>query len=78
MESYFATTQAGKNYCWVHYIVNGLLPYSFIEESFVCNNLKHESIFLNTFMKYVPLPTELDERKISALLRNNLALIFDG
>lgn len=62
----------------MYLIVNGLLPFHYVEKQVITKHVKYYPPILETFRKYLHLPIEHVEQKISALLPNNFALIFDG
>eukprot|EP00171_Calliarthron_tuberculosum_P003101 IDg3101t1 len=78
LDGYFSTTKSGHLYGWLDFIINGLLPFSFVEKRLIRKHVKHDPPSLNTFMKYLGLLTKLVERKVSDLLPDNIALVFDG
>ena len=78
MDSYFVTSRAGNLHQWLDFIINGLLPYSFLEKRTIRKHVIHEPPARKTFTNYLGMLTELVKRKISLLLPETIALVFDG
>lgn len=78
LDQYFSAGKPCNLYGWLDLVINGLLPFSFVEKQIVRTHVKHEPISLTTFMKYMTLLTAQVEQKISLLLPDTLALVFDG
>ena len=78
LEDYFCTSKSSQLYGWMDLVINSLLPFSFVESPKIRKHVKHESISVNTFMKYLALTTEIVEEKIAVILPDAFALVFDG
>ena len=78
LHDYFTTTKSNNIYGWLDLILNGLLPFSFVEKNLIRQHVRHSSLSLNTFMKYVRLLTEHVEEKIAKILPPKFAFVFDG
>lgn len=78
IDRFFNTTKAARFFGWFDLIINALLPFSFVEKKVVREHVKHDPMSLSTFMRYLPLLTELVENKIADLLPPKIALVFDG
>ncbi len=63
---------------WIDFVVMGLQPFSVVENSVLIRQSKYESINHKTLGKYMQMLTERVERKISRLLPDKFALVFDG
>lgn len=72
------STQGATYFGWYNLIVNGLLPFSYVEKDLVRRNSKHSATFLYTFMQYLPALTKRVECKISSLPPTTFALGSDG
>ena len=78
LDKYFTTAKSKHLYGWIDFVVNGLLPFHYVEKLIIRKHLKHEPPSLDAFMKYLQLLTEHVEMKIKNLLHSKLALVFDG
>lgn len=75
----FFNTRCSINYFgWFNYIINGLHPFAHVENIVTRDSVKFAPISLSTFMRYLPRLTELVEKKISNLLPQTFAIVFDG
>ena len=78
MKIYFTSTKSNQLYGWLDFIVNGLMPFSYVEKPIILKHVRHEAPWLTTFMKYIRSLTEHVEQKIEKILPPKLALVFDG
>ena len=78
LDKYFTTAESKNLYGWIDFVVNGLLPFHYIEKLIIRKHLKHEPPSLHTFMKYLQLLTEHVETKMKNQLPSKLALVFDA
>ena len=78
IDKYFQTSKAGNLFGWIDFIVNALLPFSFVEKPIIRDHVKYKPTSLSTFMRYLSLLTEVVEQKIARLLPEKIALVFDG
>jgi hypothetical protein len=72
------TVQVRQIYGWVRWIVMSLLPFSFCEDAHARLYSNLENISLNTFMKYMQQLCRIVEKKISNILPDKFAIVFDG
>lgn len=63
---------------WLELVIMGLFPFSFCENQYAKRYMRPESITVKTYMKYMALLADVVEKKISNLLPNTFALVFDG
>lgn len=75
---YFASKKSNSYYGWLDLIINELLPFSFVEKPIARKHIKHDPICLNTFMKYMKKLTVHVEHRLSNILPEKFALVFDG
>lgn len=78
LDEYFSTSKSKSLFGWFDFIINGLLPFVFVEKQIIRRHVKHDPPSLSTFMKYLNLLTRHVETKIAAILPNKIALVFDG
>ena len=78
IDHYFSSSKAQSFMGWFDFIIHNLLPFSFLEKETIRTHIKHASISLATFMRYLPRLVECVEEKVSRLLPTRLALLFDG
>eukprot|EP00171_Calliarthron_tuberculosum_P003338 IDg3338t1 len=75
---FFASQKSKGYYGWFNFITNGLLPFSFVENSVVCQFSNFEPISLSTLIRYLPKLTAYAEEKIFVKLPQKIVLVFDG
>ena len=63
---------------WLLLIVNGLLPFSFCENECARQCMKQGPISRKTLMKYLNKLTVVVEKKITEMLPEKFAIVFDG
>lgn len=78
LDEYFTTLHSKHLFSWKDFIINGLLPFHFVEKAVIRKHVKAEAPSIKTFMKYLHLLTECVEKKVAAKLPNQFALVFDG
>ena len=78
LDSYFSTARSKHLFVWIDLIVNNLLPFYFVTKKEIRKQVKYEPTSLKTSMKYIGKLTETKKEKISSLLPDKLALVFDG
>jgi hypothetical protein len=78
IEDCFYSLKVKSYYGWLDWVIGDLLPFSFVEKKRVRNHCKLLPISVDTFMKMMRLLTEKVEQKISDLLPELFALVFDG
>ena len=74
MKQFFTKTNIGTSYRWLNLVITGLLPFSTVKKKAFRGNIRHDTISLSTFMRYLPRITTLFETKISRELPNNFRL----
>eukprot|EP00171_Calliarthron_tuberculosum_P002604 IDg2604t1 len=75
---HFWPKKATNIYSWLDMTVTMMLPFSFCENPCARRHMKSDAISTNTLMKYLSRVTQAVERKISVLLPDKFALVFDG
>jgi len=78
MSSLLPNKKIGKYLGWFDIVINGLLPFSAVENEAIRRNVRHDSISLSTFMTYLVRLTKVVETKLKDSLPEKLALVFDG
>lgn len=78
ISSFFNSDVAQNYFGWFNYIINGLKPFSDVESAVVRESMRFKPMSLSTFMRYLPRLVALVEKKISNLLPNKFAIVFDG
>ena len=78
IDQLFRTTKACKYFGWLDFIINNLLPFSFVERETIRTHVKYESTALSTFMDYMSKLTTHVEQKLAVLLPEKVAIVFDG
>ena len=78
ISSFFNSDVAQNYFGWFNYIINGLKPFSDVESAVVRESMHFKPMSLSTFMRYLPRLVALVEKKISNLLPNKFAIVFDG
>ena len=77
-KNYFSISKSEHIHGWIDFVVNGLMPFSYIEKDVIRNHIKNEPFSRNTVMKYLSLLTQCGERKICNMLPNRFAIVFGG
>lgn len=78
VEQYFENGKSNVFYGWFRPIVMMLLPFSYVKNDILRASVRNKHISLSTPTTYLPRLTQSVESKISDLLSDNFALIFDG
>ena len=55
-------------HAWIKLVVDGLLPFSFVENKTAREYMNPDSICINTFMKYLDLLSKTVQKKIANIL----------
>ncbi len=74
----FYNSKTLKVYGWLHLVINGLQPFSILENPAFRNSVRLEAVSYKNFVKYMQLLTSCVEQKIESLLPSKIALVFDG
>lgn len=67
-----------KLHGWLEYIIHNLCPFSSCEKEDLARHIRYDRVSLKTLLKYVDLLTKSVEQKISNILPDKFALMFDG
>lgn len=78
IDRFFLSSTSKSYFGWFDLVINGLLPFSFVENPVARLHFKHPPISLSTLMRHLPRLTELVEAKVAALLPPTFAIVFDG
>ena len=78
LHGFFVGEDAKDLYAWLDWIINSVLPFSFIEQELTPKYTKLKPISRPTFMKYLDLLTKQVESIIFENIPAKFDLIFDG
>ena len=76
--SFFYSQRSHQLHCWLDLCINGLLPFSIVNNDVFKRNVRFQAMSINTLQKYIEKLTRVVEKKISKLLPSRFAVIFDG
>ena len=77
-ESLFFNSKTVQMHGWLDLVLNGLLPFCIVDNPVFIRCVKFKPIARNTLSKYMSLLTQRVEQKVSAILPDKFAVIFDG
>lgn len=72
------TEKAQNIFSWLKTLIGGLKLFTFNEKKFVSKNMKMQPICYKTLCKYMPKVTKYVEGKVSHILPDKFALVFDS
>ena len=75
----YLTPKKGKNiFGWMEIIMFGLRPFSTVDDKILQRHLNLDPISVNTFKKNIDSVVKTVKRKITDVLPDRFALVFDG
>lgn len=79
IDAYFQSKKADNYFGWYDFIINALLPFSFVQKPIIRDHVKYMPMALSTFMRYLPRLTQVVEEKVAARrLPQQFAIVLDG
>jgi len=78
LTNYFHSDHTKNVYGWLRWILTASLPFETVSKEIFRDYTTLSPIAKNTFMKYMELLTKVLEKKISKILPDKFAIVFDG